>query len=324
MKSWQKIVAWVAMAIGCGSPLAVASAEFPSKPVTIVVGYAPGGATDVTARILAKSLAKRWKQTVVVENRSGASGMIGAEYVARAASDGYVLLLGYTPEVSINTLIYKTMSYDPRADLAPIALVSSAHLFLVSGPKMPVDSFQALMKNKGRDMPITFGSPGIGGQQHLAGEYLALQTGLQMMHIPYKGASPAVADLLGGQFDVFFSTPPVILPHIRTGRLKPIMVTSNERDPLMPDVPSAREVGLENFEIANWFGFFGPKGTDPAIIEKISADTALVLEEPEVRAQLQANGLTATYMNAPALKAYLAEEMDKYGGIIARSGIEKQ
>ena len=324
MKSWKKIVAWVVLAVGCCTPFVAVSADFPSKPVTIVVGYAPGGATDVTARILAKSLAKRWKQSVVVENRSGASGMIGAEYVARAANDGYVLLLGYTPEVSINALIYKTMSYDPRTDLSPIALVSSAHLFLVSGPKLPVDSFNALMKNKGRDMPITFGSPGIGGQQHLAGEFLELQTGLQMMHIPYKGASPAVADLLGGQFDVFFSTPPVILPHIRAGRLKPIMVTSNERDPLMPDVPSAREVGLENFEIANWFGFFGPKEMDPAVTEKISADTALVLEESEVRAQLETNGLTATYMNASALKTYLSEEMDKYGGIIARSGIEQQ
>lgn len=322
MKNLQRLTMVLGLAGALLAPAHAQTAAYPAKAVTMTVGYAPGGATDVIARIVAQALSARWKQQVVVENKSGAGGMIGAERVVRAPADGHVLLLAYTPEVSINKLIYKQMSYDPGTDLTPIALVSSANLFLVSGPKLPVSSVKELLERKGQN--VTYGSPGTGGQQHLAGEYFQLQTGMPLTHVPYKGAAPAVTDLVGGQIDIFFSTPPVILPHIKSGRLKPLMVTSMQRDPLMPDVPSAKEMGLQDFEIANWFGLYGPKGMDPALVEKISADMAVVLKDPVVLKRLEDSGLSARYLNPQQLGAFMQAEMKKYGDIITRSNVQKQ
>jgi|JI10StandDraft_1071094.scaffolds.fasta_scaffold08565_8 tripartite-type tricarboxylate transporter receptor subunit TctC len=300
------------------------AASYPNKPVRLLVGYAAGGGTDVIARIVSQALGTRWNQQVVVENKAGASGMIAAEQASRSAPDGYTLLLAYTPEVSINKLVFKQMNYDPLVDLQPVALVADAPLFLVSGPKLPLQSMKELLA-RGKDAPpLSYGSPGIGGQQHLAGELLQIQGNVKTLHIPYKGAAPAVNDLLGGQLDMFFSSPPVILPHVRAGKLRPLFVTSPQRSPLMPDVPSAREVGLPQFDISNWFGVFVPKGVDAAVTQKIEADLKTVLADATVIKRLEDQGLTARFMSSADMRGFMQVEMRKYGEIIDKSGMPKQ
>ena len=297
---------------------------YPNKPVKIMVGYAAGGGTDVIARIVGQALSTRWNQSVVIENKPGASGMLAGEAVARAAPDGYVLLLGYTPEVSINKLVFKQMSYEPTEELLPVALVASAPLYLVVGPKLSVQTAKELLARDKKAEPLSYGSPGTGGQQHLAGELFQIRTGVKTLHIPYKGAAPAVNDLLGGQLDMFFSTPPVILSHVRSGKLRPLFVTSSKRDAALPEVPSASEVGLVDFEIANWFGVFAPRGTDPALITKLSSDVEAVLADKAVAKKLEDQGLTVTFKNSSDLKQYIGTEMKKYGAIIDQAGLAKQ
>lgn len=306
-------------------PLSAQAADpFPAKQVKFVVGYAPGGGTDVLARLLASELTAKWGQQVVVENKTGAGGMIAAQQIVNAAPDGHTLLIAYTPEVSLNKLVYKQMQYDPLTDLQPIALATSAPLYLVAGPKSKVSTYAQLVDLKKSQAQLSFGSPGVGGQQHLAGELLKIQTGMNLTHVPYRGTSQAVADLLGGQIDLLFATTPSIISHIRAGTLKPLLVTADSRDTMLPDVPSAREVGLKNFEISNWFGVFGPKGMNPQLVNKISADVSTVLADKGVTKKLGDQGLAVTYMAPDKLRAYIGSEMKKYGDIIDKVGLQKQ
>ena len=306
-------------------PLSAQAADpFPAKQVKFVVGYAPGGGTDVLARLLASELTAKWGQQVVVENKTGAGGMIAAQQIVNAAPDGHTLLIAYTPEVSLNKLVYKQMQYDPLTDLQPIALATSAPLYLVAGPKSKVSTYAQLVDLKKSQAQLSFGSPGVGGQQHLAGELLKIQTGMNLTHVPYRGTSQAVADLLGGQIDLLFATTPSIISHIRAGTLKPLLVTADSRDTMLPDVPSAREVGLKNFEISNWFGVFGPKGMNPQLVNKISADVSTVLADKGVTRKLGDQGLAVTYMAPDKLRTYIGSEMKKYGDIIDKVGLQKQ
>lgn len=304
-------------------PLFAQAQSFPDKPVRLIVAYTPGGATDVIARVLGAKLTAKWGQQVIVENRSGASGMIGAEQVVNAKPDGYTLLLAYTPEVSINKLVYKQMRYDPMKDLQPIALVADAPLILVSGPKLPVDSYDE-MKRKAAQASIVFGSPGTGGQQHLAGELLRVRSGMNLMHVPYRGTGLAVADLVGGQIDIFFATAPAIISHIQSGKLHPLFVAGPRRQDILPKTPTAREVGLDDFDISNWFGLFGPAGMPPALVDRISADVAQALQAADVREKLEGQGLAISYKSPPDFKAFIGTEMTKYTGIIKAAGLEPQ
>src|SRR5690606_26423110 len=188
----------------------------------------PGGSTDITARLLANALSEKWGQPIVVENKAGASGMIGTEQVVRAEADGYTLQLGYTPEVSINKLVFKDMRYDPITDLTPLNLIASAPLVLAAGPSIKVKSIDELLALKGKAAQLTYGSPGVGGQQHMAGEVLRQLTGLPLIHIPYRGTSLAVTDLVGGQIDLFFATTPPLLGNIQAGKLKPLLVAGDK------------------------------------------------------------------------------------------------
>ncbi len=314
----------IAAALAAACLALTARAEsFPDRPVRLIVAYAPGGATDVIARVLGAKLTAQWGQQVVVENRSGASGMIGAEQVVGAKPDGHTLLLAYTPEVSINKLVFKQMRYDPMKDLQPIALVADAPLILVSGPKLPVTTY-ADMKRRTAQGSAVFGSPGTGGQQHLAGELLRVRSGMNLMHVPYRGTSLAVADLVGGQIDVFFATAPAIISHIKAGTLHPLFVAGPQRQAVLPDTPTAREVGLDDFDLSNWFGLFGPAGMPPALVARISADVARALQDADVRARLEGQGLTVAYKPPQEFKAFIAAEMSKYAGIVKTAGVTPQ
>lgn len=297
---------------------------YPDKPVRLLVGYAPGGSTDIVARLLAASLGEKWGQQVLVENKTGASGMLAGEQTVRAAPDGYTLLLGYTPEVSLNKLVFKSMRYDPITDLTPVALAAGAPLVLVTGPKLPIGSMKELLARKDFSQPITYGSPGIGGQQHLAGEMLARLTGLPLTHVPYRGTALAVTDLLGGQIDLFFATTPPLLPHIVAGKLRPIAVAGDKREKLLPDVPTVVELGLPDLQLTNWFGVFAPNGLPPAVLDKISRDVMASLADPKVIKALEEQGLTPMPLQGAAFRAFIDAEMKKYRAIVSETGVSAQ
>ena len=299
-------------------------ANYPDKPVKLIVAYVPGGATDIIARVLSAHLSQKWGQQVVVENKPGASGMIGAEQVVRASPDGYTLLLGYTPEVSINKLVFKSMRYDPQSDLTAIALAAEAPLVLVAGPKLPIKTFKELLDRKAKSVETTYGSPGIGGQQHLAGEMLASETGLSLTHVPYKGTGAAVADLVGGQIDLFFATTPPLIAHIRSGKLQPLAVAGAKREKLLPDTPTFSELGFPTIQLTNWFGVFGPKGMPADVVNKIAQDVVAALNSPDVIKSLEDQGLTPRPIQGKEFSAFIQSEIDMYAPIIKRTNVQME
>ena len=302
----------------------VAFAAYPDKPVKLLVGYGPGGATDIIARVLSKYLTDKWGQAVVVENKPGASGMIAANDVVRAAPDGYTLLLGYTPEVSINKLVFSTMRYDPLKDLTPISLAAEAPLVLAVGAKLPVKTLKELLAQGKGATPLTYGSPGVGGQQHMAGELLGGATKMPLTHVPYKGTGPAVAALVGGQIDLFFATTPPLLGQIRAGKVTPIAVAGSQREKLLPDVPTFVELGYPAIQLTNWFGVFGPKNMPNPVLSKITADVTAALRDPAVVKELEDKGLTPRPIAGAEFAKFIDAEMKKYAPIIQSAKIKAE
>ena len=299
-------------------------AAYPDKPVKLLVGYGPGGATDIIARLLSKYLTDKWGQAVVVENKPGASGMIAAHEVVRSTPDGYTLLLGYTPEVSINKLVFETMRYDPITDLTAIALAAEAPLVLAAGPKVPAKSFKDLLAQAQTSVPLTYGSPGVGGQQHMAGEMLSIATKLPMTHIPYKGTGPAVAALVGGQIDIFFATTPPLLGQIRAGKVTPLAVAGSKREKLLPEVPTFVELGYPNIQLTNWFGLFGPKNLPTAVLENITKDVTAALNDPGVIKALEDQGLTPRPISGNEFAKFIQSELKMYAPIIKAANIKAE
>ena len=301
-----------------------AAATYPDKPVKLLVGYGPGGATDIIARLLSKYLSDKWGQAVVVENKPGASGMIAASDVVRANPDGYTLLLGYTPEVSINQLVFSNMRYDPIKDLTPISLAADAPLVLAVGAKLPVKSLKEILDKGKGTTPLTYGSPGVGGQQHMAGELLGGATKIPLTHIPYKGTGPAVAALVGGQIDLFFATTPPLLGQIRAGKVTPIAVAGSQREKLLPDVPTFVELGYPAIQLTNWFGVFGPRNLPAPVLNKITTDVTAALKDPAVVKQLEDQGLTPRPISGAEFVKFIASEMSKYAPIIKGANIRAE
>jgi tripartite-type tricarboxylate transporter receptor subunit TctC len=317
----------IASAFFAITTLCVSSATFaayPDKPVKLLVGYGPGGATDIIARVLSKYLTDKWGQAVVVENKPGASGMIAANDVVRATPDGYTLLLGYTPEVSINKLVFSAMRYDPLKDLTPISLAAEAPLVLAVGSKLPVKTLKELLAQGKGSTPLTYGSPGVGGQQHMAGELLGGATKMPLTHIPYKGTGPAVAALVGGQIDLFFATTPPLLGQIRAGKVTPIAVAGNQREKLLPDVPTFVELGYPAIQLTNWFGVFGPKNLPNPVLSKITTDVTAALRDPSVVKELQDKGLTPRPIAGADFVKFIDSEMKKYAPIIQAAKIKAE
>ena len=299
-------------------------AAYPDKPVKLLVGYGPGGATDIIARLLSKYLTDKWGQAVVVENKPGASGMIAALEVVRSTPDGYTLLLGYTPEVSINKLVFETMRYDPVIDLTAIALAAEAPLVLAAGPKVQAKSLKDLLTQAQASPPLTYGSPGVGGQQHMAGEMLSIATKLTMTHIPYKGTGPAVAALVGGQIDIFFATTPPLLGQIRAGKITPLAVAGSKREKLLPEVPTFVELGYPNIQLTNWFGLFGPKNLPAAVLQNITKDVIAALNDPSIIKSLEDQGLTPRPISGDEFAKFIQAELKMYAPIIKAANIKAE
>jgi tripartite-type tricarboxylate transporter receptor subunit TctC len=298
---------------------------YPSKPVHIVVPFAPGGGVDITARILAQRLTERLGQTFVVENRVGASGIIGTEYVVKSAADGYTLLAGSQTTQAVVPAMYKgQVSYDTSRDLAPVAEIARAPFLIVVHPALPVKSVDDLIK-LARSQPgqLKFGAAS-GGTPHLAGELFKLSARIDMLFVPYKGEGPAISDAMGGHISLVFGNLPVALPLARQGKLRGIAVTSAQRVPTAAEFPTVAESGLPGFEAFTWFGLFAPSATPREIVLKLNSESVQALNAPENKEKLAGQGLFATAASADEFAEFVKKETVRWGKIVQDAGIKPQ
>jgi tripartite-type tricarboxylate transporter receptor subunit TctC len=294
--------------------------DYPSKPVRIVVPFSPGGATDVLARIVGQKLTERSGQPVVIENRAGGGGNIGAEQVAKSAPDGYTLLLGGVPQ-AISASLYPKLGYDMVRDLAAIAEIASFPSAIVLHPSLPANSVKELIAlAQARPGQLSFGSAGNGSPNHLALELFKTMAGLDMVHVPYKGSGQLIGDLLAGQVQLASMGLPVALPHVQTGRLRAIAVTGSVRSSLLPGVPTVSEAGLPGFDVSSWYGVFGPAGLPADIISKLNAEVRSLVAAPDVRERLAALGAEPSAKAPDQFARYVQEEIWKWAKVVKDSG----
>ncbi len=292
----------------------------PDKPIKLVVPFAAGGSTDITARLVAQALGDRLGQPMGVETRPGAGGNIGAEAVARAAPDGQTLFMATSGIIGANKALYRTLPFDPVRDFAPISQVAFVPNILVVGPSMPATSIADLIARvKARPGEVTYGSAGIGTSQHMAGALFAQRAGLNMIHVPYRGGAPANTDLVSGKIDFIMSPLVEVLAHIRAGTLKPLGVTTLRRSPLFPDVPTIAET-MPGFEIALWSGLMAPAGTPVAAVQRLAVETAAVLRTPELRGKLAEQGSEPVGSNPDEFASFMQRDIPKWTEIVRLSG----
>jgi tripartite-type tricarboxylate transporter receptor subunit TctC len=313
---------WLIAVVAC-AVLAPAQAQtWPSKPVRIVVPFPPGGTTDIVARSIGVELQRMWQHAVVIENRPGAGGNIGADVVAKAAPDGYTLLMGTVGTHAINKALFDQsgakMPFDPVKDFVPITLAAGVPNVMVINPKLPVNTVaEFIAYAKARPGQLNMASSGNGTSIHLSGELFKTVTGVYMVHFPYRGSAPAVTDLIAGNMNVMFDNLPSALPHIKSGRLKALAVTSRTRSPALPNVPTIEEAaGLKGFDASSWFGLFAPAGTPRPIVDKIQADVAKALALPEVRERFLAQGADPGGNTPDQFAAFIRAETDKWTRVV--------
>ncbi len=327
MKTFSKRLTAAAAALAGALTLggaALAAKPYPERPVTLVVGYAAGGATDIVARLVAKALTEELGQTIVVENKTGANSNIGAEIVSRAAPDGYTLYVGSIAN-TINRTLYSQLNYDFVKDFKPIGLLATIPNILVVNPKVPVKSVQEYIayakKNPGK---LTCASSGSGSSIHLSCELFKMRTGTDILHVPYRGSGPAVADLLGGQVDSMFDNLPSSLPHVQAGKLRAIGVTSPERLPATPDVPTLAESGLPGFDVESWFGLMAPAGTPQAVVDRLNQAMNKALANPALQTSYKQSGFYAPQPpnTQETFAKMIASEIDKWGAVVKSADIK--
>lgn len=299
-----------------------AATGFPDRTVTIIVPFPAGGTTDVLARQLSKELSDTWHVPVIIDNKGGASGTIGSAYVARMKPDGYTLLLTATHHVINPTLLKDTIPYDTKKSFTDLALVATVPNVLVVNKNFKAKNVQELIAMaKENPGTINFGSSGVGGANHLAGELFAHQAGIKLTHIPYRGAAPALNDLLAGQIPIMFDSVPGVLPHIRSGELRALGVTTLKRAKQLPDVPTIDEAGLKGFEAVAWFGLYGPANMPADVVSKISTDVNTALASEYIKSKYAALGATPGQMKQPDYTRFVDSEIDKWGNVITTAHI---
>ncbi len=310
-----------AAALLAAFPLLAAAQAFPSKPVKIIVPFTAGGGTDVVARLLAQKLQDAWGQTVIVENKAGAGGNIGADAVAKSPADGYTLLMTSGSIVTANAHIYKTLTYDPARDLVGITNVATGPQVIAVNPNFPAKDLKEFVAwAKANPKKVNFGSAGIGTQTHLAAENFAYSAGVDLTHVPYRGESAAITDLMGGQIQLATPNLAAVQAQVKEGRLRALAVTSRERSALMPDVPSASEV-IPGFENAGWFGLMAPTGTPREAIDRIHQDSARILLSEEFRAKLTQQGMTPVANSPAEFAAAIRDESARWAKVIKERGL---
>lgn len=312
----------VAAALALATPFALAQAPaYPKQPVTLVVPFPAGGPTDAMARVLAQKLGDRLGQQVVVDNKGGAGGSIAAEFVAKASADGHTLFFGTTGTMAINPSLYSKLRYDPVKDFAPVSLMATTMNVLVVNPQVPARSLADVIKlAKAKPGDITYGSAGNGSSNHLSGELFRSTAGIQISHIPYKGSAPALVDLLGGRITMMFDTIAQQTQNIAAGKVRAIAVTGPKRSPLLPDVPTAQEAGLKDFDVTIWFGVLAPAGTPAPVIDKLSREIAAVMSTDEMKKRMQADGAEARPTSPSEFAALIRSDLAKWSPVVKASG----
>jgi len=312
------LLAWV--------PQAQGQESFPSKPVRIVVPYSAGGNADILGRTLAQKLGDAMKQPFVVENRAGANGGIGTDFVAKSAPDGYTLLVTASGPITVNPTLYAKVPYDPIKDFAPISQCAVYQYALVALAGSPYRSIADIVAAaRAKPGAVSYGSTGVGGGNHLAGELFALATGTQLTHVPYKGSAPALADLLGGQLSIMFDTVITSVPQIRAGKLRAFAVSSSKRASSLPEVPTMQEAGIKGFDISQWQGFLAPAGTPKAIIDRLNAETVSAMHAVDVHERIAVQGGNEIVTGTPEeFSALIGSDLQAYAKLIKDAKIPAQ
>ncbi len=298
------------------------SPNFPARPVRMVVGFPPGGGTDIIARIVAQRLGERWGQPVVVENRAGAGGNIATEMVARSAPDGYTMLMAFSSHAS-NPALYGKLPFDINKDFSSITLVGSAPMVVAASPALPAKTLAELIEYaRSRPGAVKFGSSGVGTPVHLAGELMMQLTGIKMVHVPYKGIAPAMTAILAGEIEITYVAVLTGLQHFRAGKLSPLAVAGRSRYPALPDVPTAAEAGLKGYEIDFWYALLGPAGMPAPLVARIQRDAAAILTTPEMKESLLAQGCIAAGGGPEELSALIRSDYELWSKVIKTAGVK--
>jgi tripartite-type tricarboxylate transporter receptor subunit TctC len=317
-----KLVVWCHAAVMlAAAPMSAFSSTYPNKNINLVVVFGPGGTSDTVARVVGQSLSDALQQQVVVENRPGAGGNIGANHVAKAPADGYTLLAGF-PGLTTNGALYRKLNYDPQKDFEPISLIASAPNVIVVSADSNVDSLQKLIEQgKTRKDALNFGSAGPGTSSHLAGELLKEMTGAKMQHIPYKGGAAALTDLASGRLDVMIIPLPESIGLIRSGKLKALALASSERSALIPEIPTTKEAGLSDFELGSWYGLLAPAGTPNDVILKLNGVAQQALLEKGVKDTFKSQGIEIIGSTPKKFDEFLRAETQRWGAVIEKNQI---
>ena len=314
-----------ALAYCAGATAAFAQAGFPTRPIIMVVGFAPGGGTDITARIIAKKMAENLGQNVLVENRPGAGGIIAADYVARATPDGHTILLAAVGSLAVAPHQHAKLPYDPLRDLAPLTMAVVLANVLAVNAAVPVYSVADYVRiSNARPGSMSYGSSGVGGAGHLAGELFKIAANADITHVPYKGGGPAMADLIGGQIPSAFATAPSAIPQIKAGKIRALATTGLTRSPTLPEVPTIAESGYPGFEATNWFAYMAPAKTPKAVLNRLNAELVRVLRAPDIREQLLTHGMEAQPGSSEELARYIEREYATWGRVVKQAGIQAE
>jgi tripartite-type tricarboxylate transporter receptor subunit TctC len=317
MKAVAAFIVFACMA--CGAPAALAQA-YPSKPVRVIVPAPPGSAPDFLSRLLAPKLGDMWGQPLVIDNVLGAGGNIGTDRVAKAPADGYTLLFNTIGPIGVNISMYSNLSFDPVKDFAPVTLVAKVPNILVVHPSVPVKTVQELIAYaKAIPGKLRYGSPGSGTSNHLSAELLKVMAGIDLLHIPYKSSAQMTTDILGGQIEVVFHNAPVLLPHVKSGALRGLGITSSTRNPSAPELPPIAEA-VPGFEVTAWFGFMAPAHTPPTVVNKIYADVVNAMASPEVRERMLTQAAEPVGNTPQEYAAFISAEIAKWAKVVKQSG----
>ncbi|WP_423199891.1 MULTISPECIES: tripartite tricarboxylate transporter substrate binding protein [unclassified Cupriavidus] len=324
-RTWMLAALASVAAVAALAPPAARAESYPSKPIRVVVGFPSGGAPDILARIFSEKISPSWGQPVVVDNKPGAGGNIGAEAVAHAAPDGYTLALGTVGTHSINGALYSKMPYDMVKDFVPVILLASTPNVLVVHPSVPARNVQELIAlAKSKPGGLTFGTPGVGTSLHVSGELFNTMAGTRITHVPYKGRAMAIPDLLGGHITMMFDNLPSALPVVKEGKLRALGVTSAKRSSSAPDIPTIAEQGLPGYEAESWFAVFAPAGTPKEVVSKLNAELNRIFELPDVRQKLATLGLDPVLGTPEKLASYQRSEIAKWAKVVKDSGAKAE
>ncbi len=306
-------------------PSLAAQDNYPSRPIRFIAPFSAGGGVDIVARLLAQRLTDKWGQQVIVDNRTGATGIIGTDIAAHATPDGYTLLMGNAATHAVNVSLHKKLPYDAVKDFAPITLIARVPEMLVVHPALPAASVKDLLAlAKAKPGELTFGSAGAGSPPHLAGELFQHLGKIRLVHVPYKGSAPALADLMGGQINMYFSNILSAVPFVKAGRLRGLGVSSAKRSVVAPDIPTIAEAGLPGYEDYNWYGVLAPKGTPQAIVSKLNTDIVQVIRSKDIEERLTRDGAEVIASSPAEFAAFMRTEIQKYAQIIKQSGLRAE